>query len=58
MILNSNISQSTIQTFKDENFELNKENDDELFFNAFNMQSSEFFKMIMNKIQKIKKNMI
>ena len=43
MILNSNISQSTIQTFKDENFELNKENDDELFFNAFNMQSSEFF---------------
>jgi hypothetical protein len=43
MILNSNISQTSIQAFKDENFELNKENDDELFFNAFNMQSSEFF---------------
>ena len=43
MILNSNISQTLIQGFKNENFELNKETDNELLFNVFNIQSSEFF---------------
>ena len=43
MIFKVNTFQTSLQSHKEENNDLNKENDEEFFFNIFNVQSSTFF---------------
>ena len=43
MIFKANTFQTSLQSHNEENNDINKENDDELFFNIFNVQSSTFF---------------
>ena len=43
MILKSNTFQLSSLTMKEENNDFNRENDDDLFLNGFNIQSSAFF---------------